>query len=91
MERYILKARDHPKFSSDLFLDSRNDPSKALVLGNGAPIDPEIMKGVVQILENHRTNIPWVENDVMLVDNTLAMHARMPFTPPRRILASLMK
>ena len=34
-------------------------------------------------------DIPWQKGDVMLLDNLRSMHARRPFTPPRRILAYL--
>lgn len=71
--------------------DSRNEPEKAVVLGDMTPIPREFMNGLGQVLEELRVNIPWKKGDAMLVHNHLAMHARMPFVPPRKILASLCK
>jgi len=71
--------------------DSRNDPEKAIVLGDFTPVDPVAMKDTVEIMKKYQVNFPWQKGDVVLVDNILTMHARMPFEAPRKILASLAK
>lgn len=71
------------------WVDSRNDPSKAILLGDGSPVDHEAMMGIAGYMERTKVAIPWIKGDVLLVDNYLALHARNPFTPPRRILASV--
>lgn len=71
------------------WVDSRNDPSKAIVLGDGSPVDHDAMMGIAGFMESTKVAVPWIKGDVLLVDNHLAMHSRNPFTPPRRILASV--
>eukprot|EP00443_Scrippsiella_acuminata_P021380 CAMPEP_0115219206 /NCGR_PEP_ID=MMETSP0270-20121206/26793_1 /TAXON_ID=71861 /ORGANISM="Scrippsiella trochoidea, Strain CCMP3099" /LENGTH=761 /DNA_ID=CAMNT_0002633185 /DNA_START=70 /DNA_END=2356 /DNA_ORIENTATION=+ len=69
--------------------DSRNVGEKAVVLGDGSPVDPVAMRGVADFMQQHRVVFKWHQGDILLIDNTLVMHARDTFVPPRRVLASL--
>jgi len=69
--------------------DSRNDPEKAVVFGDGSPIDPIYIRKAASIMDEICVAIPWQKGDVFLVDNLTVMHARRPFKGPRQILASL--
>ena len=54
-------------------------------------LDDEVLKTVLEASQAEKLSIPWHQGDVMLIDNHACMHSRNPFTPPRRILASLGK
>ncbi len=69
--------------------DSRNDPSKAITLGDGTPLDRDAVIAAADIAEALTFDVPWQNGDVALVDNYIVMHARRTFTGPRKILASL--
>jgi hypothetical protein len=69
--------------------DARNSGPKSVRFGSGEPLDGDDVAEVGRIMAAHAVNIPWRRGDVMLLDNRRAMHARRPFTPPRRILAYL--
>ena len=69
--------------------DSRNDPSKAISFGDGAPLDVEAVLRVCDIADELAFDIPWRDGDVALIDNYLVMHGRRPFEGSRRVLASL--
>ncbi|GFS24253.1 taurine catabolism dioxygenase TauD/TfdA [Elysia marginata] len=71
--------------------DSRNDPQKAITFGDGSPMPPEVMDGLEAILEDLAADVTWQRGDVYFIDNMQVLHARRSFTPPRRILASLVK
>jgi len=43
------------------------------------------------IMKEEGIMFKWQKGDVVLVDNTLALHARNVFTPPRRILTAIIK
>lgn len=73
------------------WVDARNDPSKAVELGDGSPVDREAMAGIAAYMQSARVAFPWHKGDVLIIDNHLTMHARNPFTPPRRILASVVR
>ena len=69
--------------------DSRNDPSKAITLGDGTSLDHEAVLVAAEIAEGLTFDVPWQNGDVALVDNFVTMHGRRTFTGRRKILASL--
>ncbi|KAI3727276.1 hypothetical protein L1987_67089 [Smallanthus sonchifolius] len=61
-------------------------------LGNGDLVPEHAIKDCMKIMEEECVAIPWKKGDVMLVNNLMALHSRMPLLkPPRRVLASLCK
>ncbi|KAF7826092.1 clavaminate synthase-like protein [Senna tora] len=71
--------------------DERNDPVKAVTFGDGSPLPADIVHDCLKMLEEESVSIPWQKGDVMLLDNWAVLHSRRSFTPPRRVLASLIK
>ena len=69
--------------------DSRNDPSKSITLGNGAPIDPADIHKTTELAESCSVDVQWKAGEVALVDNRIAMHGRKPFEGTRSVLASM--
>ena len=69
--------------------DARNDPSRAITHGDGAPLDTKAVQTACRIADEITFDVPWQDGDVALVDNYAVMHARRPFTGTRKVLASL--
>ena len=69
--------------------DSRNDPSKAITLGDGTPLDRDAVLNAAALAEEITFDVPWQNGDVALVDNYLVMHGRRSFSGTRKVLASL--
>lgn len=69
--------------------DARNVGKKAVVLGDGSPIDEEAIDSVAEFMRDKRVAFKWKRGDVLIIDNTLVMHSRETFVRPRRVLASL--
>lgn len=69
--------------------DSRNIGEKAVVLGDGSPVDGIALRKVARFMQERQVAFAWEAGDVLLLDNTLVMHARQSFEPPRRVLAAL--
>jgi hypothetical protein len=69
--------------------DSRNDPSKSITHGDGAPLDAAGVQAAVDLADVLTFDVPWQTGDVCLVDNYLAMHGRRAFAGKRKVLASL--
>jgi hypothetical protein len=69
--------------------DDRNDPSKAIRHGDGTPLDADAVRVATEIAEELAFDLKWQVGDVVLVDNTIAMHARRPFVGARKVVASL--
>ena len=69
--------------------DSRNEGSKAVMLGDGTFCGEREMLDAQAIMSEIEVAFAWQRGDVLLLDNRTVMHSRQPFTGPRRILASL--
>ncbi|MEM9585805.1 MAG: TauD/TfdA family dioxygenase [Planctomycetota bacterium] len=69
--------------------DERNDPSEAIRHGDGSKLDGDAVNVAVRLAEELAYDHPWQATDIVLLDNTVAMHARRPFTGTRKVLASL--
>jgi alpha-ketoglutarate-dependent taurine dioxygenase len=57
--------------------------------GDGSKISRKDMYHILDVLDQNTVAFPWQKNDVMVLDNILAMHGRAPFTGKRRILTAL--
>ncbi len=71
------------------WIDSRNDPTKAVVLGDGSPVDAAALTAVAAFQRDHRVAFPWQKGDIIVIDNFTTMHSRNTFERPRRILAAI--
>ncbi len=69
--------------------DQRNDPSKAIRHGDGTPLDVDAVRTAAELAEELAFDLQWQVGDVVLVDNTIVMHARRPFVGTRKVVASL--
>lgn len=69
--------------------DTRNDPTRSLVFGDGSPIDPIAAAQAAELAEAMSVDLEWQAGDVALVDNYSVMHGRRSFGGSRRVLASL--
>lgn len=69
--------------------DSRNDPAKAITLGDGTPLQRNTVLLVADLAESLTYDMCWQTTDVALIDNYVAMHGRRTFTGTRKVLASL--
>mmetsp|Transcript_115073 Transcript_115073/g.245835 ORF Transcript_115073/g.245835 Transcript_115073/m.245835 type:complete len:764 (-) Transcript_115073:91-2382(-) len=72
--------------------DARNVGERAVVLGDGSPVDGAALHAVARFMQERRVAFQWRQGDVLLIDNTLVMHSRdtfVPGVPPRRVLAAL--
>jgi len=71
------------------WVDSRNDPTKAVQFGDGTSISVEALEGVAEYMHQERVCVPWQVGDVIIVDNRVAMHSRNTYDSRRRVLASV--
>ncbi len=70
--------------------DVRNTGKKAVTYSDGEALDPAHVAGVVDIMKDLAAPIPWMEGDLMMIDNHQILHSRSPnFVAPRKIQAFL--
>lgn len=71
--------------------DSRNDPRKAVVFGDGSPLDADVLRRCQEIMNELAVAFEWKRGDVLVVDNWVTLHSRNSFKGERIIYASLWK
>ena len=69
--------------------DPRNQGETAVVTGDGEYLNDQVMKTLVEKMDESCVNFPWQAGDVLWINNYTTLHARQPFTGDRRILASI--
>ena len=69
--------------------DSRNDPAEAVRHGDGSALDADAVAQAIQLADDIAFDVQWQAGDAVLIDNTIAMHARRPFEGTRKVFASL--
>jgi alpha-ketoglutarate-dependent taurine dioxygenase len=57
--------------------------------GDGTPIEAGVLDEIRQIYRQEQVLIPWQEEDVLIIDNMLAAHGRMPYQGNRLILVGM--
>jgi hypothetical protein len=57
--------------------------------GDGSPIQKEYVEEIVKVLDEAIIPVPWEKGDLLMVDNMMALHGRLPFTGQRKILVSM--
>lgn len=57
--------------------------------GDGQAISPDYFEVIRRVSKECMVMFKWKKGDLLMVDNVLAAHGRMPFTGPRRILVSM--
>jgi alpha-ketoglutarate-dependent taurine dioxygenase len=71
--------------------DSRNDPTKAVVFGDGTALNPDDVGRSLEIMNELAVSFTWEQGDMLIVDNYVALHSRNSFEGERIIYASLWK
>ncbi|WP_051645237.1 TauD/TfdA family dioxygenase [Labrenzia sp. DG1229] len=56
---------------------------------DGSPIPEETLKVIRETMASCKKTMPWVANDVLVLNNNILSHGREPFTPPRQLYVAL--
>jgi len=57
--------------------------------GDNSPIDIRALKHIRETMFGEATVFPWLQGDVVMLDNVLVCHGRMPFSGQRKILLAM--
>lgn len=57
--------------------------------GNGEPISDEVAEEIREAYRQETVAFPWLEGDLLMMDNMLVAHGRNPFSGSRKILVAM--
>jgi len=57
--------------------------------GDGSPIEPAVLDEIRQSYIQETTIFPWLTGDILILDNMLTAHGRMPFIGSRKVLVGM--
>ncbi len=57
--------------------------------GDGTAIGVAALAHIRETMQHKAMRFPWQEGDILMIDNVLVAHGRMPFVGPRRILVAM--
>lgn len=84
---------DYPSHIYESLLNSYRDKENELpqtsFFGDNSPIDTKALKHIRETMFSEATVFPWRQGDVVMLDNVLVCHGRMPFSGPRKILLAM--
>ena len=63
-------------------------PRNAL-LGDGSPIEPDVLNQIRQAYSQEETVFTWQEGDILMLDNMLVAHGRRPYLGSRRVVVGM--
>jgi alpha-ketoglutarate-dependent taurine dioxygenase len=72
-----------------LTIFGEEDLPRNVYYGDGAPISAQDLDVIDEAYECEKVVFPWLEGDVMLLDNMLAAHARNPFVGKREVIVGM--
>jgi hypothetical protein len=58
------------------WIDSRNDPKKAVVFGDNSPMDDAVLTDLSDFMNKNKVAYKWIPGKFVIVDNTVAYHSR---------------
>jgi alpha-ketoglutarate-dependent taurine dioxygenase len=73
----------------DLYENRLEDLPQNAQFGDGTNIAADMLSEIREAVRQHTVLFPWQQGDVLLVDNMLICHGRMPFSGPRRVLVAM--
>lgn len=57
--------------------------------GDGSSIEPQVLEELRAAYRDETVSFPWQSGDVLMLDNLLVAHARMPYTGPRKVVVGM--
>jgi alpha-ketoglutarate-dependent taurine dioxygenase len=57
--------------------------------GDGSPLETSVLDEIREIYREEAINFPWQERDILMLDNMLTAHGRLPFVGKRKVVVGM--
>jgi alpha-ketoglutarate-dependent taurine dioxygenase len=80
-----------PPATRDALLAEFDEPDlpQNTYYGDGSPIEASTLEHLREVYQQAMVQFSWQQGDILWLDNMLTVHARCPFTGPRRVLVAM--
>lgn len=82
-------ALDRETYEALISTTSEEEFRLNVYYGDGTALDAASLEHVREAIRREGVLVPWQTGDILILDNMLACHGRMPFTGSRKILAAM--
>jgi len=82
-------ALDQETRRSLLDLFGEDELPRNVQFGDGSTIEDEIISHLLEVYDASGVAFEWTTGDMLMLDNMLVAHGRMPFTGPRKTLVAM--
>lgn len=72
-----------------LSIVDEEDLPRNVYYGDGTAIEDHVLPHIRDVLQQHMIVFPWQQDDVLMLDNMLAAHARRPFVGNRKVVVAM--
>ena len=72
-----------------LSLFQEDDIPRNAYYGDGSPIEISVLDEICEIYQQEAVSFPWQEGDILMLDNMLTAHGRMPFFGTRNVVVGM--
>jgi alpha-ketoglutarate-dependent taurine dioxygenase len=86
---FHISSQSSEMQKSLLEIYSEADLPRNAYFGDGTRIENSILEEIREVYRQETYTFPWQANDVLLLDNLLCAHGRMPFSGKRQVLVGM--
>ena len=80
---------DQETYQSLISIMSEDDFRLNAFYGDGSPLDAFMLGEIRETLKKEMVVFPWQDGDILILDNLLTAHGRMPFSGPRKVILAM--
>lgn len=86
---FHVSSLEREVYQSLLAAFKEEDLPRNSYYGDGSPIEAFVLEEIRQVYQQEAVVFPWEEGDILMLDNMLAAHGRLPFVGSRKVLVGM--
>jgi alpha-ketoglutarate-dependent taurine dioxygenase len=86
---FHVSSLEQEVYQSLLAAFKEEDLPRNSYYGDGSPIEAFVLDEIRQVYQQEAVVFPWEEGDILMLDNMLAAHGRLPFAGSRKVLVGM--